>query len=138
MLQSCKYFLHVSKIPTLTYNWLNNDIIKNAIILIFIIIYIFLIYINLRDTEGFIYIIVVLLKRADAKIKLPIPSFTIYMLQQGVNIFRKSVWKTRWDNSLTMISTDYHSPVDRTIAVDYYTKTHLTFILTDFMTQERG
>jgi len=68
MMRSCKYFLHVSKIPTLTYNWLNNDIIKNAIILIFINIYIYLIYINLRDTELFIYIILVLLKRVHAKI----------------------------------------------------------------------
>jgi len=33
-----------------------------------------------------------------------------------------------------MISTDYHPPVDRTIATDHCTNTHLTFIVRDFMT----
>ena len=33
MMRQCKYFPHVSKMPTLTYNRANNIIIKNAIIL---------------------------------------------------------------------------------------------------------
>jgi hypothetical protein len=33
MMRHCKYFPHVSKMPTLTYNRANNIIIKNAIIL---------------------------------------------------------------------------------------------------------
>jgi len=36
MLFSCKRFLHVSAMPTLTYNWVSSVIIKNAPILNFI------------------------------------------------------------------------------------------------------
>jgi len=60
MMRSCKCFSHVSKIPTLAYNWANTVIIKNAIILI-PIHNIF----NLCDTEGVICIILILLKKAD-------------------------------------------------------------------------
>ena len=57
---SCKCFPHVSKIPTLTYNRTNNVIIQNAIILN-IMHNIF----DFRGTEFAIYMILVLLKRAD-------------------------------------------------------------------------
>jgi len=69
---------------------------------------------------------------------LPLPSFVIFNIQQGVDIFRTSGWKTRWDNSVPMISTNYHFPVDRTIAVDDYAKPRLTFIVRYLMTQEKG
>ena len=63
MVWSCKYFPHASKMPTLTHNnRLNSFIIKNAIILN--TIYTCDIF-NLHDTEVVIYIILVLLKRAN-------------------------------------------------------------------------
>jgi hypothetical protein len=52
-------FPHVSKMLTINYNWENNFIIKNAIILN--IIHVF----NLRDTEVVMCMILVLLKRTD-------------------------------------------------------------------------
>jgi hypothetical protein len=51
MMWSCKYFPLLSKMPTLGYNEANNDIIKNAIIILDIIHNIF----NLRDTGVAIY-----------------------------------------------------------------------------------
>ena len=58
---SYKSFLHVSKMPTLAYNWANSIVIKNDVILN-IIHNIF----NLRDTGVVICIILVLVKRANA------------------------------------------------------------------------
>ena len=46
MMQSCKCFPHVSKIPTLIHNWLSSGVIKNARILNFVQN-----ILNLRDTE---------------------------------------------------------------------------------------
>jgi hypothetical protein len=60
LMQSCKCFPHVSKIPTITYNRASIIIIKNAIILN-IIHNIF----NHRDTQDVICILVIL-KRADS------------------------------------------------------------------------
>ena len=58
MMWSFKYFVYVSKMPSLTYNRANSVIIKNVIMLN-IIHNIF----NLLDTEVVICIILVLLKR---------------------------------------------------------------------------
>ena len=61
MMWSCKYFPLVSKMPTLGYNEANNDIIKNAIIILDIIHNI----LNLRDIGVAICIILVLFKIDD-------------------------------------------------------------------------
>jgi hypothetical protein len=58
MMWSCKYFPLVSKMPTLGYNEANNDITKNAIIILAIIHNI----LNLRDIGVAICIILVLFK----------------------------------------------------------------------------
>jgi hypothetical protein len=59
-LMSCKCSPHVAKMSTFAYNWLNSVIIKNTLTLnsthhIF----------NLRYTQVFIFIIIVLLKRVE-------------------------------------------------------------------------
>ena len=66
-------FPHVSKMLTINYNWENNFIIKNAIILNIIHVFnlrdtevvVCMILVNLRDTEVVVCMILVLLQRTD-------------------------------------------------------------------------
>ena len=66
-------FPHVSKMLTINYNWENNFIKKNAIILNIIHVFnlrdtevvVCMILVNLRDTEVVICMILVILKRTD-------------------------------------------------------------------------
>ena len=60
MMRSCKCFPHVSIMPTLTYNWANSAIVQKDLIL-----NIMHSTFNLSETEAVIWILSVILKRAD-------------------------------------------------------------------------
>jgi hypothetical protein len=78
IMQPCKCSAHVSKMSTFTYNGPNSVIIMNAIIL------------NVCDTEVVIYIILVLLKRADGNCNVGINFKTHKTVTSLQNLFVKA------------------------------------------------
>ena len=111
MMRSCKWFQHVGTMPTLAYNRENSAIIYNIS--------------NLCDREVVINLILVILKRDaglnhylhkdiiwhnnetivnfEQKFNCRYTRYWQNTFQQGVDIFRRTFWKIRWEGSLKFL-----------------------------------